>query len=110
MDFIFPTAIRTLAVLTITLLAMASPPASGASVADCDGCPEEEPVCVTECIEGYVCPLIRTVPVRCAACYSLRCPDDPHNPGNPIPCPIDQGGPDIGVRAVCTLKAGRTTW
>ena len=107
MDRIFPTAIRALAVLTITLMAMASPPASGVSVADCDGCPEEEVVCRAECIADTPCDGVPAVPSRCAACYTAQCPDDPEER---VPCPIDPGGPDNGVRTVCTLKAGRTLW
>ena len=104
MDGKFPTAIRALVVLTITLLAMASPPASGASVADCGDCPATaESVCAPECRGPGPCVRAGAVPTRCQQCYTgrctkIRCPD-PENPADP------GEDPDNGWRVECVLNA-----
>ena len=105
MDFIFPTAIRALAVLTITLLAMASPPASGASVADCDSCPPTAAsVCATKCVGGLPCLTAEAVPTPCQQCYTAECTEyrcpDPENPPDPGDPPEDNGW-----RVECVLNS-----
>lgn len=95
-----PMVIRSLGVLAITLIAMATPPAGSANVPNCDGCPEDAAyVCEPECHAGNPCVWPEAVPSRCLRCYVAQCPSDA------VECPVDKGGPDNGTRVECVLSA-----
>lgn len=96
-----PQVIRALGVLAITLMAMTTSPAGGASVPNCDGCPPMDSAeCFPTCDDrtGSRC-LAQAGPSRCrSSCYVWKCTD--------VECTPRGGKPDSGTRVECVLDGG----